>query len=306
MAAADEGGEQAREQIPRITRFFVDMISMPPAPARPRKPRARSHANTELPFSIVLLTRGALRTRVCPGTVRESHDNGKGNARQIAGGGGRVTGQWRRIASAERANARKFRGSGRLRDRYCGAPTLEDLEARLAAGSPGEDGIRLGPSPVRDARRAPRPAPRGCGRDHGRPRGGRARCRGHLRSRRGRAPLRRRRPARRPPVREPRGRGSPRRRAPLSVVDAGLSVGHQVVDIGEALELAQTRPRHGHSLLRPPAPRGRRAILAELEERAYAGLFSEGELARFVERLEEEAAARHARFGGSLYLLEPE
>ncbi|MDB5220852.1 MAG: [Protein-PII] uridylyltransferase [Myxococcaceae bacterium] len=88
--------------------------------------------------------------------------------------------------------------------------------------------------------------------------------------------------------------------------DAGLSVGHQVVDVSEALELAQTDLATATSLLDLRAIAGDASILAEIEERAYAGLFSEGELARFVERLEEEAASRHARFGGSLYLLEPE
>lgn len=91
--------------------------------------------------------------------------------------------------------------------------------------------------------------------------------------------------------------------------DAGLSVGHQVVDTSEMLELAQTDLATATSLLdlrllaqEPRDP----PLLAEVEERAYAGLFSEGELAHFVDRLEEEATARHARFGGSLYLLEPE
>lgn len=88
--------------------------------------------------------------------------------------------------------------------------------------------------------------------------------------------------------------------------DAGLSVGHQVVDTSEALELAQTDLATATSLLDLRLLAGDASILAEIEERAYAGLFSEGELARFVERLEEEATARHARFGGSLYLLEPE
>ena len=88
--------------------------------------------------------------------------------------------------------------------------------------------------------------------------------------------------------------------------DAGLSVGHQVVDTSEALELSQTDLATATSLLDLRLIAGDGAILAEIEERAYAGLFSEGQLARFVERLEEEAAARHARFGGSLYLLEPE
>ncbi len=88
--------------------------------------------------------------------------------------------------------------------------------------------------------------------------------------------------------------------------DAGLSVGHQVVDVAEALELAQTDLATATSLLDLRLLAGDASILDEIEERAYAGLFSEGELARFVERLEEEATARHARFGGSLYLLEPE
>ena len=88
--------------------------------------------------------------------------------------------------------------------------------------------------------------------------------------------------------------------------DAGLSVGHQVIDTSEALELAQTDLATATSLLDLRLIAGDGSILSEIEERAYAGLFSEGELPRFVERLEEEAAARHARFGGSLYLLEPE
>lgn len=88
--------------------------------------------------------------------------------------------------------------------------------------------------------------------------------------------------------------------------DAGLSVGHQIIDAGEALELAQDDLATATALLDLRLIAGERGILDELVDRAHAGLFSEGELPRFVERLEEEAAARHARFGGSLYLLEPE
>jgi [protein-PII] uridylyltransferase len=93
--------------------------------------------------------------------------------------------------------------------------------------------------------------------------------------------------------------------------DAGLSVGHQVMSASEALELAQTDLATATSLLdlrviagAPGAQGGR--LVDELVDRAYLGLFSEGELGRFVERLEEESAARHARYGESLYLLEPE
>lgn len=88
--------------------------------------------------------------------------------------------------------------------------------------------------------------------------------------------------------------------------DAGLSVGHQVVDANELLDLAQTDLATATSLLDLRLIAGDASLLAEVEKRAYAGLFSEGELARFVARLEQEAIARHARFGGSLYLLEPE
>jgi [protein-PII] uridylyltransferase len=88
--------------------------------------------------------------------------------------------------------------------------------------------------------------------------------------------------------------------------DAGLSVGHQVVDTSEVLELAQSDLATATSLLDFRFLAGDASILEEVEKRAYAGLFSEGELAHFVERLEEEATSRHARFGGSLYLLEPE
>lgn len=88
--------------------------------------------------------------------------------------------------------------------------------------------------------------------------------------------------------------------------DAGLAIGHQVVSVGEALDLAQTDLATATSLLDLRVVAGDATLAAELVERAYRGLFSEGALGRFVERLEEEAAARHARFGESLYLLEPE
>jgi [protein-PII] uridylyltransferase len=88
--------------------------------------------------------------------------------------------------------------------------------------------------------------------------------------------------------------------------DAGLSVGHQVTFASEALELAQSDLATATSLLDLRLLAGERALVDDLVDRAYLGLFSEGELGRFVERLEEEAASRHARFGESLYLLEPE
>ena len=88
--------------------------------------------------------------------------------------------------------------------------------------------------------------------------------------------------------------------------DAGLSVGHQVVDPDEVLTLAQEDLATATSLLDLRAIAGDRALCTALVDRAYSGLFDASGLALFIERLEEEAAGRHARFGGSVYLLEPD
>ena len=41
-------------------------------------------------------------------------------------------------------------------------------------------------------------------------------------------------------------------------------------------------------------------------DRAYEGLFGPGNIGEFLDRLEKRAAERHERFGGSVYLLEPD
>jgi [protein-PII] uridylyltransferase len=88
--------------------------------------------------------------------------------------------------------------------------------------------------------------------------------------------------------------------------DAGLSIGHQILDPDETLELAQNDLTTATSLLDLRAIAGDKARVVELLDRAWSGLFDGGALALFVERLEEEAASRQARFGGSVYLLEPD
>ncbi len=88
--------------------------------------------------------------------------------------------------------------------------------------------------------------------------------------------------------------------------DAGLAIGHQVVDADEALALAQDDLATATSLLDLRHLAGDRGVTEDLQARAFAGLFSEGELGRFVQRLEDEATLRHERFGGSVYLLEPD
>lgn len=88
--------------------------------------------------------------------------------------------------------------------------------------------------------------------------------------------------------------------------DAGVSLGHQVVTVGETLSLAQTDLATATTLLDLRGLAGHGPMLQELLRRAFGGLFEEGELGTFVDRLEEEVRGRHARFGGSVYLLEPD
>lgn len=88
--------------------------------------------------------------------------------------------------------------------------------------------------------------------------------------------------------------------------DAGVSVGYQVATTTALLDLAQHDLATATSLLDGRVIAGDAALERDLSARAMAGLFSEGELASFVARLEEEVAGRHGRFGGSVYLLEPD
>jgi [protein-PII] uridylyltransferase len=88
--------------------------------------------------------------------------------------------------------------------------------------------------------------------------------------------------------------------------DATLAVGHQVLSIDDALPLAQTDLATATALLDMRPIAGDAALVRDLFARAGEGLFGEEELGAFFARLDAEAGARHARFGGSVYLLEPE
>jgi [protein-PII] uridylyltransferase len=88
--------------------------------------------------------------------------------------------------------------------------------------------------------------------------------------------------------------------------DAGIAVGHQVTSAAEWLELAQTDLTCATALLDLRHLEGTSEVSAGLLARAYEGLFAEEGLRDFVRRLEKETEARHERFGGSVYLLEPE
>ncbi len=88
--------------------------------------------------------------------------------------------------------------------------------------------------------------------------------------------------------------------------DATLSIGHQVTDISDALALAPNDLATATSLLDLRLIAGDGAIVSELAARAASGVFAEAELGAFIDRLDDEAGARHSRFGGSVYLLEPD
>jgi [protein-PII] uridylyltransferase len=88
--------------------------------------------------------------------------------------------------------------------------------------------------------------------------------------------------------------------------DAGIAVGHQVIGQSELLELAQHDLTSATALLDMRPLEGALEITQGLLARAYEGLFAEEGLRDFVVRLEEETEARHERFGGSVYLLEPD
>jgi [protein-PII] uridylyltransferase len=88
--------------------------------------------------------------------------------------------------------------------------------------------------------------------------------------------------------------------------DMGISVGHQVVTVEDLIEAARTDLPTATSLLDWRHVAGDRSLCEELKKRALASVFAHSELARFIERLNDEVAQRHARFGGSVYLLEPD
>ncbi len=88
--------------------------------------------------------------------------------------------------------------------------------------------------------------------------------------------------------------------------DATFTVGHQVLSAAEAIRLAQTDLATATVLLDLRLLSGNASLLQELVTRAQEALFGEEDLDAFIDRLDGEASARHERFGGSVYLLEPD
>jgi [protein-PII] uridylyltransferase len=88
--------------------------------------------------------------------------------------------------------------------------------------------------------------------------------------------------------------------------DAGLSVGHQVVTPADQLELARTDLPTATTLLDFRLLAGDGATTDKMLERAYDGIFQISNIGKFLERLSSRAEERQARFGDSVYLLEPD
>lgn len=88
--------------------------------------------------------------------------------------------------------------------------------------------------------------------------------------------------------------------------DGGLSVGHQVVSCDELVALAEEDLATATTLLDMRRIAGDDELVGTAVQRAYDRLFAPWALAELVDKLEGEVLARHARFGDSLYLLEPE
>ena len=106
--------------------------------------------------------------------------------------------------------------------------------------------------------------------------------------------------------------GDPARAQPIAEAllyplwDAGVAIGHQVITVDDTIELARTDLPTATSLLDFRPLTGDEQAAEALRDRARAGLFSDAQLGSFIQRLEAEVADRHPRFGGSVYLLEPE
>lgn len=88
--------------------------------------------------------------------------------------------------------------------------------------------------------------------------------------------------------------------------DAGLSIGHQVVTPNEVLDLAQNDLPTATTLLDWRLVAGDRTVSDKLVERATEGLFGIGNISKFLERLAKRVTERGERYGGSVYLLEPD
>ncbi|MDD9971212.1 MAG: [protein-PII] uridylyltransferase [Myxococcales bacterium] len=87
--------------------------------------------------------------------------------------------------------------------------------------------------------------------------------------------------------------------------DSGVDVGHAVRGVRDTLELCRTDIRTSTTLLDMRHIAGDQSLCDELTRRGRELVF-ESEIAQFFEALASDTVARHERYGGTLYLREPE
>ncbi|HSN83546.1 MAG TPA: [protein-PII] uridylyltransferase [Polyangiales bacterium] len=87
--------------------------------------------------------------------------------------------------------------------------------------------------------------------------------------------------------------------------DLGVDIGHAVRSVEETLRLAREDIRTTTTLIDFRRIAGAGSLLDDLERGAREQVF-EPHLVEFLSALEHDTALRHRRFGGSLYLLEPD
>jgi len=87
--------------------------------------------------------------------------------------------------------------------------------------------------------------------------------------------------------------------------DLGVTIGHAVRGVEETVELARSDLRTATTLLDARAIAGQRTLVDELQKAGRRALFDPG-IEPFLDALQKDTQERHERFGGSLYLLEPE
>jgi len=87
--------------------------------------------------------------------------------------------------------------------------------------------------------------------------------------------------------------------------DVSLAIGHSVRGVDDTLKLSREDIQTATTLLDLRKVAGDVAIVDELVT-ASRRHFLEGSLIEFIDRMTADSEARHERFGGSLYLLEPE
>ncbi len=88
--------------------------------------------------------------------------------------------------------------------------------------------------------------------------------------------------------------------------DAGVSIGHQVVTLADAVHTAKSDLPTATALLDVRGLIGDQHLVRELSERAFAGPFSDARLPDFLAKLDQQADSRQVRFTDSVYLLEPD